>query len=515
MGTVAQPIDAMMEMLNKPPASPPGSTPAQPVSPAPASGDSGSLSAAPVADQTPAAGAVSAGDDEDFKFSDEKDASQNLTAPEPDKTAAAPAAGASPEAEKPAEGDPVTNLSKLLEDPNALPAQIEAAFLKTARGQRQLEAFKFHRDLEKPVEEGGLGYSPSAQEIRSFAEKAQEYDNIVFETEMGSPQGLLNRFFAVDQQGKPTAGAISALQTLGNHIAAQNSPELYEAYSAQMRKVVLDRITDHFARMPVGEKDSPDQKARDAAIWVHNNILSQIYRLPPLDPKASIQARAEDPNARIVQENQRLREEQNRRDMEAYNGVKNHFVNQFNLNCEQRMLAYVDEAMAAILPSIPDIKVPDGKNGMRPLRDMYRGEYIAKAHEATQANKMRYNQIYQAIGRAVDNNFDRTQAKGAEDLYVATAREAIRNLRTSYLKDVRQDLSKFGAPVNQPGQQVINGVAQPKPVVIPAGGQPVPPQNPNALPDRLPGESNDDYNVKVLQALTQRDRAAAAVNGRR
>ena len=128
---------------------------------------------------------------------------------------------------------------------NMLPKQVETAFLKTNRGRNLLATYKAERVLREPPQVdpstgeniGGLGYMPTADQIKDFHARASDWEasHQEFET---NPQSWVVNHFMESGGSAIRAGAENVLATLPTAINAAYDAAIRSGDKAQEERAV-------------------------------------------------------------------------------------------------------------------------------------------------------------------------------------------------------------------------------------------------------------------------------------
>ncbi len=189
-------------------------------------------------------------------------------APEVDPAAGEPpAAQAATDPAAQAEVDPYAD-----EDPGDEKA-IEA-FLTTPRGREVYAGYKFASELAKPTTQGGIGHTPSVQDIRTYFAAHQNNVAMWQDYSSGDPARMgrfLNHWLGVDQNGQPKA---TAMQAIG-----QLYPVLENAGPEALGQIASPILNRYEAALVGKWQTAQDPKLKaalyQAAQIIHNDLTGE------------------------------------------------------------------------------------------------------------------------------------------------------------------------------------------------------------------------------------------------
>ncbi len=339
-------------------------------------------------------------DPEDFSFSDEA----------PKSVADAPTADADKR-----------DWSKLL------PKEVEAQFLKTQRGTRMLESFKRDRELEKLPSEGGLGYIPTAEQIKESAGLASSMHDMARDFHSGNPENaknFINQWFLRGANGQASAGAqVVAQNFLPTLIEQANggSEAAAALYREAARPAVLRYVEEAYDR--ADSMQDPELRT----IWFN------VARMIEKDITGKFRPISEEQLAGTapVQQGPDPREAEIDR--------KLHVVQSF----EQRQAQQREQQFGqTIKTAIQTALMSDIREALKPILDQYpttiSNDLVEKFHDKVVAEVRQNPANLDAFKRAAEvARRDPSQAniQNAARAWATVARQVIRSKRGAYIND--------------------------------------------------------------------------------
>lgn len=182
------------------------------------------------------------------------------------------------------EAEVVKTLEQKLADPNTLPDEIEAVFLKTSRGRAMLSNYKMVRELSKPPETdaegkeiGGIGRMPTVEEIRAADASHRAIQTMSFEMESDPASFVGNLFVVNPETGLTNLGAnpqqtARLLETIPHVLiesiqsADPQTAQVYQSLMASYSAPVFNQFFNHqyaeALKMPDGTQEQKNDKLR-------------------------------------------------------------------------------------------------------------------------------------------------------------------------------------------------------------------------------------------------------------
>lgn len=450
-------------------------TPASDPTPSPAPQD-----AAPPEPDAPVA-------EEEFEFpaEDASPAPEEAVVPEPADEADAQASGITKLTD--AEGKPLSW------------AKLREALFTDPRGHKLFKGFQLARELEKPMDQGGLGGVPSVEALREMHQDSQDLRLMAHEFHHGDPtyaQNFVKQWFAPGPNGHSPGAQLAAqsfLPTLQQMAQDTSQPEAYRANAAKMYvqaalppvKAYLDELytkglatQDPERRLQllnaalIAEEDifGPDAMQRRRESFP-KDIESAEYgsNQPQIDPRSA------DLDAKI----RRIDEFQNRQTQQA----EQQFAQGFNGQIDAGLTADVGAALKALSEALPPRVFASTQ-----------AAFTKDIHDRMKANPAQLRNFTIARDQARRSRSPQ-DVKAAADAWRSVARPIIKQLRAEYLKDAQPQIeaasAKRHATLAEGAQKTgTSSVAQP--VVRNLA---------NGPGTRLPGESHDEYINRVTRVL--------------
>ena len=262
--------------------------------------------------------------EDDFEFDpDEKKADATK---EPDKEAVQSDAPAAPE-------------DKL--DPDK---DIVGAMLATSRGKRIYADYKELTEVAKPIEEGGIGYKPSAQEIREFHQSHQVRSQMLSAFEAGDPQSAaewVQGWFGKWEDGANNVGAETVLETLP-YTLAEIQPELFNKHIATP---VAYGLAEHFAQMAASSQD-PTLAAQ--AKFVADFLVWDRGGKVPQSPGQALQQGQDPEKQAMIEENRRLRQQLGQQHSQSVQGQMQQIQSNLDSAKENALVSDINRAAQKI-----------------------------------------------------------------------------------------------------------------------------------------------------------------------
>lgn len=415
------------------------------------------------------------------------DFDMGLDPPAEDETAPAPEGEAKAE-----ETQPEHAMSRSEAD------KITQAFMRTPSGRRMRTHDLAMQELSKPPEEGGLGITPTVDQIKEFHQAYLQHQRFIEDFNSGDPQNhasIAHFLFGAAQDGAPPPGAAEFIDALPDHLGRSNpalknhlqtklvaevintpNSPLYEQVDLSVAKRLADQF-DYLAQNAVGEEDKV--RWSDAAMLVRyaRGISAQG------DPQAAAQA-TNDPEklamqaelARIKQERQREVQTSQQRAIQVASG-------QFYGSIENAIKADVEKSLAIIKDKVGATTF-----------EAHRTAQLAKLRDV--AKRVLQNETVGADKKRAIGTFLQSRSPSAFDGVVRTIRRAYQDelleSRKNILADVGVKLKEKSAVTTAKLQQAQQHTeASPTNPSAGVGGAKV-------IPERLSTESVDQHLARVL-----------------
>lgn len=432
-------------------------------------------------------------------------APQDAAPPEPDAPAAEeefefPAEDASPAPVEAAPPDPTdepdaqaSGITKLT-DAEGKPlswAKLREALFTDPRGHKLFKGFQLARELEKPMDQGGLGGVPSVEALREMHQDSQDLRLMAHEFHHGDPtyaQNFVKQWFAPGPNGHSPGAQLAAksfLTTLQGMAGDTAQPEAYRQHAAQMYRqaavpALESHIDDIYARGLAEENLERRLTLLNTARVLEEDLTGNLRDLPPgIDTaeygqnRPQADPRAADLDAKI----RRIDEFQNRQSQQA----EQQFAQGFNGQIEIGLNADVTAALKALSEALPPKVFASTQ-----------AAFIKDIHDRMKANPAQLRNFTIARDQARRSRSPQ-DVKAAADVWRSVARPIIKQLRAEYLKDAQPQIEAASAKRHATlaeGAQRTGTSSVTQPVVRNLA---------NGPGSRLPGESHDEYINRVTR----------------
>jgi hypothetical protein len=376
---------------------------------------------------------------EEFKFSDE-------TTPEtpPEKAAEAPP----PPSDYEGEAIPPEEVRKL-----------ESAFLRTNRGRRALSALKSTQELEKDPNQGGIGFVPTAPQVKEFFQDSSDLRTMADEFHSAHPAEAANwiaQWFGPDQEGKIAPGARAVVEQLiptlterAPDLAVALSLQAVENYKQELLKYAWSQPNETI-KLPNGGTFNPRLHWASIALNIEHHLTGKeftpedIQRLtlqfqgqPPEGMVSSPTAEVDAKLARI----ERFEREQSQQ-------ARNEFSGKLKTECESGVLADVQEALKPVEGKLPSL-----------IHGAVQEKFLAEVQARIRQNLPGLRE-YARLRDAAFRSKSEADMQAAARAWRNLARPAIKQLRLGYLRDA-SDLMKQRSDERHATAQAAQGQAGP------------------------------------------------------
>lgn len=255
--------------------------------------------------------------------------------------------------------------------------------LKTPRGQEIYQGYKTLRELGKPVDQGGIGHVPTADQAKNYFLAYKDRVMMDGDLNSGNPQQIgrmLNHVFD-PQRGQAN---IPIAQSLATSLA--NQPELYAAALEPFLKHYQSSIMERFA-----EAKTDDVKD---ALWLAAQILNKDLNgeyMPspngngtvPSNGAVNGHANVPDPLARERADIQRERQELDQARQQSFQAQSKAWANSYGGEVQRTLLGEIDKALAPVKSM--HSKAPILYEG---LRDKFHDTVVNMIHSDTTAMEL-------------------------------------------------------------------------------------------------------------------------------
>lgn len=439
--------------------------------------------------QTNASGAAATStevsEEDEFEFDEEKEGEQGQgAAKETDPKGTEGTAGAGDKGTvAPPAGDLVdedsTDWSKLL------PKEVEATFLKTARGKQMLRAFKANRDLAKAPEEGGLGRIPSTQEIVRYAGDALTLESMEYDFNSGVPegaQGWTQHWFAANKDGKPTPGQLAVVRSLPK-VLRETNPEAYTTIGKEIaRDLVQELLSNAESASSEDDRKYFARFAASLAEYVFEDQLDISKFTGEAPAQVTKSPREQQLEAELAARTQR-EQEARRRSVETRRST---LTQQFRTERDTKLNSLIDQALRPVKERL------SGTMFYAPTVDNFRNQVLQ-----TVARHPEWPRVQRLYSDALSKGSPEAAA-AALGAFTQLAMPVIKTLRPKYISDATNI-------VVQAAKAQSGTAAQPP--VGSGGGAGAPPSNPpggsSGKPPRLANESQSDYLARISRMAAE------------
>ena len=338
------------------------------------------------------AGAEGSGEEE-FRFPDESDAAK-------------PAADAAV-----ADKDGISGGELTKEQEKAA----ESALLKTARGRQMYDTFKMMRELEKPAAEGGLGFRPSAAQIKESFSHSTDLRAMTNDFRNGNPNFIVQWF--AGRNGQAPSQASLAIAEKFMPTLAQHAPEAYVRAAVPAVGNFIDELYREAATMPTEQ---------ERVLWLNISRHAEAYftggkfrEIPDELVKTGKDPNAVDPRmAEYDDKINKIKEWETRQARQA----EQSFANSVNSSIRNSLMADIEAALAPVKEQEPE------KRYRAIVRQFH--DDIVQTISQNPANLRTYNE---ALALAKSNPSEENIRKAGK-AWAEAARPTIRSLRPGYVK---------------------------------------------------------------------------------
>lgn len=371
------------------------------------------------------------------------------------------------------------------------PEAVQGALLKSGKGRKILETFKITRELEKPVEEGGIGHYPTVEEIKAGYTHTQHVEGMRNDY-LTDPVSFVHNMLVPNPEGKTYLGqaqhAAKILRAIPQELLKSGQHQLYEQAYLQP---ALALYLDHSYETALAMKDT-DEKFRllDSLQILEFRTFGEARPLPGLTAPADAAPRTEDP------EFKRLK---------AQLDSANKFINQQRTHQQQAVVSNLESAnFDTASKSVEKVLEVAGLKAVYPgkLLDGFKSTLSNLVHSKIMglngqpADPGGLQQYKLQLQAALRNGGDTSLAKATYRRMFLNRLQHDPEVKAELLNVVtaaksRSDSSLAGARAAQSRTEPVGtGTAPPAPVVSPAGQL-----------TRQPGETKEDALVRQLNAV--------------
>lgn len=480
--------DSLVSQLSAPVSAPAAEAPATPAAPAssevstPASTpESPASPTAPTPAETPANPEIPTATEDEFEWPDPN-------APQPADT------------QKPAEGTPETPQPEATtDDPNTwkaedieklLPQQVIDKLLTTQKGRNIYQSYKMVRELSKPLGEGGLGFTPTVEQVRDMHQAANDLEIMAHElhnpstvAQNGETYGsnFIRNVFQVGPNGQPAPHAL----TLAGQMAATldtHSPDLYRAAALPF----VQNYVEELYRQAENEADPEQRVVRfNVARIIEQDISGKARDIAEEVWKGAAKPQQQtDPRAAEVEQKwkavQDFEKRQQTEAQQRFNGALE--------NAKRQVV--IQDLRFALKPSMDAYKNPtDGK--ISPTYWAIERAAYGEAMQLINQNPAALRNYVIARDRAAASPSPET-IQAAAQAYRAAVRPVLAQIRSKYNQDT---LNRKVQESNQ-RHQVLQEASQKRGST--SIGQPT---EKNAQP-KIAAQPGEDFRDVVRRALT-------------
>ena len=224
------------------------------------------------------------------------------------------------------------------------PDQEIGALLATPRGRRIYAAHKAMRELSELPEKGGIGFTPTANDIKEF--HAAQQDWRMMQQDFSTPEPVaqerfLGFWFGPNQNGQPRPGTEELVEKLPVYLNERN-PEAFRRLSQPMYEGLALRFMEL-------SKQSADPAEQDllakAADLISRDQLGRPLVTPSSQPS---QASSLPPEIqRELDEARRLKASLQQQQQTSTQRAQTAFLSDIDSRGEQQLIADVDKALEA------------------------------------------------------------------------------------------------------------------------------------------------------------------------
>ncbi len=432
-------------------------------------------------DVTPAPEPEAPAEEAEFEFPEEAS-----PAPEP---AAEPEASDDPEAQ-------ASGITKLT-DADGKPlswAKLREALFTDPRGHKLYNGFKLARELEKPIDQGGIGGVPSVESVREMHQVSQAAHLMAHKFHFGDPTyagNFIKQWFAPGPEGHSAGAQLAAqsfLPTLQQMAQDQKQPEAYRAHAARMYvQAALPPVKSYLDEVYSKAFATPELDRRiellNAARIMEEDIYGKMRDLPPgIDTAEFSQGQAKSADPRAADLDAQVR-----------------YINDFKTNQQKQA---EDQFRQGFNGQVNDGLMADVTAALKPLADALparvfaasQASFIKDVRDRVNANPAQLRNFTIARDQASRSRSPQ-DVKAAADAWRSVARPIIKQLRAEYLKDALPQIKAASD-----ARHTTLGEASQK-TGTSSVAQPVAKNLAGTAAVRGSNESHDEYLNRVTRAL--------------
>lgn len=361
--------------------------------------------------------------------------------------------------------------------------EITRAFLRTQSGRRMRSNDLAMQELAKPPEQGGIGITPTVEQIKEFHQNHLHHQRFIEDFNSGSPEqhaAISHFLFGADQAGNSPPGAVEFVASLPENLASSNAP-LYSRLASTIGSQMAT-VMDQYA----AEAVSPEDKARwaDAANLVRWANGIPMTQQAAGDGTAPQQGQSERERALEAQLQSLQTERQQARQQAQQQAVRS-AQGQFYSTVEGAIAADVDKALAVLKDKVGPVTYDAHRVALL-------AELRAEAKRVTSNETVR-GDIRRALGAVMQTRDPSTSFNGVVTAIRRAYQSTLLNKRQSIIADAGVKLKQQTAVASAKLQQAQqNTEASPTTPSSGIGGV-------RALPERQANESADQYRDRVLK----------------
>ncbi len=393
------------------------------------------------------------------------------------------AEGADATAQPETEPEPEQPLDAATETPEGEPQTLDV-FLKTPRGKEIYQGFKQLREYSKPVAEGGIGHTPTVEQIRDYYGAYRDRILMDHDLSSGNPQQatqFANYVFGPQADGQPRPNAHVLAAQLAPTLARVN-PEAYAAAANPFLSNYNTALWDRWA-----EAKTPNLKAAlyQAAQMLHYDMTGQYKPVAELGGANGTQQQA-DPFAAersaLAAERQRIEQYHSEQQTAQARAMENHVAGIIT----QGFHGELDKALTK-LKSLPNKTDSWYERRRREFGESVVRDVPTHNPHAWSIYNTAYQQAIRTNNPALHQAAAQQFANLASPVIAAKAKQFVDEELGVYVKQSETRNSQLRS---------IDGHRLPS-----SSGSAVPPAKPNGQPmQRLPGETQADFNLRQMRA---------------
>lgn len=346
-------------------------------------------------------------------------------------------------------------------------------FIKSnPRGQRIWDNHAEMARVAAPVDEGGIGFRPDADQIKQWHSAHATMDRMMMDFTSGDPGAVRNFvdfWFGKDQQGRALDGVDQIAEKLPT-LLAETNPEVYLKIGTHYGSSLIEQLSSLASSGRHSEADAA--RLADAALVL--SAITGIQAGPAAAPQQPAAAKESD---ELAAARARIRELETGRVSQSQGQIKSTVFR----SLDQVLERDADSALAALKETYKDEPL---------VLDALKSKMVQEMRSIVSSNPAIGAEINNAMTRMIrSGNVDKSQLDGVIRLWRKGYSDRIPETRSRYLKAAGVALTSKANESRAILQQADSKTA-PNPGSAP--GQSV------GNPERQPGEPMQDYLRRIV-----------------